>query len=55
MRGSDVAEADPVADGARRVLDAVEALSEDALFFQLAEVAVPGPKVRTILAAIRRL
>ena len=34
MRASVVVEADPVADGSRRVLDAVEALAMDALFFQ---------------------
>jgi len=34
MRASVVLEADPVTDGARRVLNAVEALAMDALFFQ---------------------
>ena len=34
MWASVVVEADPVADGSRRVLDAVEALAMDALLFQ---------------------
>ena len=39
MRALVVVEADPVADGAGRVLDAVEALAMDALLFQRPDYA----------------
>ncbi len=40
MRASGVVEADPVTDGACRVLDAVEPLAMDALFFDRADDAL---------------
>ena len=40
MWASVVVEVDPVADGARRVLEAVEALAMDALFFQCPDDAL---------------
>ena len=51
MRASGVVEADPVTDGARRVLDAVEALAMDALLFECPDDALDHA---VLLRAIRR-
>ena len=51
MRAAVVVEADPVADSARRVLDAVEALAMNALFFQRPDHALDHA---VLLRAIRR-
>lgn len=37
MRAAVVVKSDPVADGARRVLDALEAMAVNALFFECAD------------------
>ena len=51
MWSSGVVEADPVADGACRVLDAVEALAMDALLFQRPDHAFDHA---VLLRAMRR-
>lgn len=44
MRATVVVEADPVADGARRMLDAVEALAMNALLLQRPDNALDEPR-----------
>lgn len=51
MRAAVVVEGDPVADGAGRVLDAVEALAMDALLFERPDHALDHA---VLLRALRR-
>ena len=51
MRAAMIVEADPVTDGAGRMLDAVEALAVDALLLQSADYALDHA---VLLRAVRR-